>query len=218
MNEMIAIAAAILGWQFPRKGRVGDGLYDCLERVCPLNGDDRVSLESRNARYQRITQCVLEFLREGPVEVLEWTPDGEPKPLLPLADLRAVVREVRREVERWCRLALFWSQADVIPWYDSRSRTLYVDGRMAYRWSGHAPADGPQLTLLAAFQELEWAEAIDCPLPPSISTTDTCRKLNDRVGHQLRFEVCGEQIRWRYVWRRPCRARRAQSDRQPTSG
>jgi hypothetical protein len=216
MNAMIVIAGAVLGWQFPRRDQVGDELYACLKRVCPPDGNDRVSVQAWRERYQAIREAVLTVLQQGSVEVLEWRPDGEPVPLLPLEDLQAVVREVRREIERWCRQALFWSQADVVPWYDSRSRTLYVDGRIACQWSGHAPADGPQLTLLAAFQEMDWADAIDCPLSPTTSPTDTCRKLNDRVGHLLRFEVCGQQIRWRYAWRKPCRRRRGHPDRQPT--
>jgi hypothetical protein len=216
MNEMSAIAAVILGWHFPKKKDVGADLYACLERVCPSHGRDRASLRSRNERYQSITHGVLAYLREGPAEVLEWTPNGESTPVLPLADLQAVVLEVRREVKRWCRLALVSSGRDVIPFYDSRSRTLYVDGRLAYRWSGHAPADGPQLRLLAAFQELDWADAIDCPLPPRMSPTDTCRKLNERVGHLIRFEVCGKQIGWADARGDSSRAYRGRRGRQPT--
>ncbi len=198
MKEMIEIAATIWGNDFPDRTRVGHDLYACLERACPQTGTGPAAEEDRQLRYLALGEAVLDRLRGFPNE--EGLGAGS-APAVPEDVLREVLRETRREVEQWCRTALFWSQADVIPWYDRDSRSLYVDGRLVYRWSGHAEG-GPQLTVLQVFQEEEWAAAIDCPLPTNTAATDTCKKLNNAVGEAIHFSVAGEQIRWEYPWRR----------------
>lgn len=185
------MAATILGTDFPRREDIGDDLYVCLERVCPDAAPGPDGEEVRQLRYLALREAILDRLRGLPHEALDATPTGA----VSEDDLRAAVRETRREVERWCRIALFWSQAAVIPCYDQHSRGLYVDGRRVYEWSGHADG-GPQLTVLNAFQEEEWRGAIDCPLKPDVSASDTCRKLNAVVGQFIHFSVAGDQIRW----------------------
>lgn len=190
MREMIEIASTILGAEFPRRSDIGRDLYACLERVCPDAAPGPDGEEDRQLRYLALREAILDRLQGLPHEALDAAPAGA----VPEDELRAAVRETRREVERWCRIALFWSQAGVIPWYDRDNRRLYVDGRPVYQWSGHADG-GPQLAVLNAFQEEEWG-AIYCPLKPDVSASDTCRKLNAVVGQFIHFSVAGDQIRW----------------------
>jgi hypothetical protein len=91
------------------------------------------------------------------------------------------------------------------PWFDIENRTLYVGDKIVKCFSQPA---GNQETILKVFQEMNWPDWIDDPLPPNGRTPPT-RRLHDAVqalNHNqryalIRFRCCenGTQVRWKLV-------------------
>ena len=72
------------------------------------------------------------------------------------------------------------------PVWDATARILRFRDAECKRFKRTAP---DQEKLLAAFQEEEWPDAIDDPLPPGKLAT-TVESLNDRLQH-IRFSLNG---------------------------
>jgi hypothetical protein len=89
-----------------------------------------------------------------------------------------------------------------IPRWDSESRALYLGERIVKQFAVPAPN---QEIVLTAFQEQDWAQYIDDPIPPApeqnqkIRLRDTIKCLNAHQQNRLiRFHGngTGERIRW----------------------
>jgi len=89
------------------------------------------------------------------------------------------------------------------PYYDGARRILFLDGREVLRFRRPAPA---QEILLLSFQEQNWQEKIDDPLPrvpdtkPDDRLRNTVSNLNRRLGKgPIRFgtDDGGRTVYWR---------------------
>jgi hypothetical protein len=85
-------------------------------------------------------------------------PDGD------AGDRARLTRQGRRDVEEALRLGIdkiFRRRS--VPSYDRENKVLYWQSRVIRRWDREATS---QDVLLLAFEEEDWAEAIDDPTPP----------------------------------------------------
>ncbi len=91
------------------------------------------------------------------------------------------------------------------PKWDARTRVLRLGRIVVKRYRGHAPN---QIRILDAFQEENWARAIDDPLPPAVDgdarrrLSDTIKVLNrHQVNEVLKFHSngTGEVVTWELV-------------------